>query len=137
MEMTEELKKALPDNLTETVALTIANLADNVYERNQHERLSRRLGYSLEWIAEVNACIPDNSLNMSDDEIAAQRYAIAAVKSFGNSASQEFDVLIDAIGHQAAMAITLAVGRCLTHAVAVNTLELAPPTPSVFEKDIK
>tara|TARA_B100000315_G_scaffold259263_1_gene314584 strand:+ start:3522 stop:3626 length:105 start_codon:yes stop_codon:yes gene_type:complete len=32
-----------------------------------------RLGYSLEWIAEVNACDPEEALHMSDDEIAAQK----------------------------------------------------------------
>ncbi len=137
MQMTEELKQAVPDNLTETVALTIATQTENIYERNQHERLSRRLGYDLDWIAEVNACDPEEALHMSDDEIAAQKYALAAFKTFGNDVAQEFDVLIDEVGHAVAVALAMAVGRCITHAITVNTLELAPPAPSVFDQDVE
>ena len=136
MVMTEELKAVLPDNLTETVALTIATLADNVYERNQHERLARSQGHSLDWIAEVNSCDPEQALHMTAEEIAVQSYSIAAFKTFGNNVGREFDVLIDGVGHKQAVAITLAVGRCLTHAIMVNSLELAPPAPSIFEKDV-
>ena len=41
MEMTEALKEALPDRLTEVGALTVAGAMGNAYERHQHERLSR------------------------------------------------------------------------------------------------
>src|SRR5258708_29808144 len=51
--LTEDLKKALPDNLTELVALTVATLMDNAYERVQHERLALKLGLSGAWIREV------------------------------------------------------------------------------------
>src|ERR671938_1482236 len=50
--LTEDLKKALPDNLTELVALTIATMMKNAYERVQHERLSLKLGFSKEWVRE-------------------------------------------------------------------------------------
>src|SRR6267154_1580614 len=53
MEMTEALKQALPDRLTELGALTVAALMANDYERNQHERLSRKLGFGEEWVAAV------------------------------------------------------------------------------------
>src|SRR5258707_11051131 len=51
--LTEDLKKALPDNLTELVALTIATKLNNAYERVQHERLSLKLGLSEAWVREV------------------------------------------------------------------------------------
>ena len=44
MEMTEALKKTLPDGLTELGALTVAKLMGNDYERHQHERLSGQAG---------------------------------------------------------------------------------------------
>src|ERR671939_1183992 len=52
--LTEDLKEALPDNLTELVALSSATFMDNAYERVQHERLSLKLGFSEAW---VRACI--------------------------------------------------------------------------------
>src|SRR5215813_8037256 len=51
--LTEDLKEALPDNLTELVALTIASKMGNAYERVQHERLALKLGFSEDWVREV------------------------------------------------------------------------------------
>src|SRR2546425_10396984 len=51
--LTEDLKEALPDNLTELVALTIATKMRNAYERVQHERLAFKLGFGEEWLREV------------------------------------------------------------------------------------
>ncbi|MBB3992318.1 hypothetical protein [Croceicoccus naphthovorans] len=45
MEMTDALKVALPEHLTELGALTVATLMENRYELHQHERLSKRLGF--------------------------------------------------------------------------------------------
>src|SRR3984957_15237513 len=60
LEYTEHLKHALPNNLTEVVALSIAVLMDNAYERVQHERLSFKLGFSEEWLREVLGLAADN-----------------------------------------------------------------------------
>src|SRR5947209_10053174 len=43
--LTEDLKDALPDNITELVALTVAAKMRNAYERVQHERLALKLGF--------------------------------------------------------------------------------------------
>src|SRR5687767_12370084 len=61
LEMTDALKKALPDRLTETGALTVASIMGNDYERHQHERLSRKLGFSEAWIAAVEKLAPDSA----------------------------------------------------------------------------
>ena len=42
MAMTDALKEALPDRLTEIGALTVSVLMGNAYERNQHERLCEK-----------------------------------------------------------------------------------------------
>jgi hypothetical protein len=136
MEMTEQLKKDLPDNLTELVSLTVAKLASNEYERNQHERLSRRLGFSLDWIREANACEPDKAKALKPEEVLVQRYSIAAFKSMGKGIEKEFEAMIKAIGPKYAMGVVMLIGRYITHAIAVNSLKLVPPVPSVFEQDV-
>src|SRR5579885_955406 len=55
---TEDLKKALPDKLTEVVALTVASVMKNAYERVQHERLSLKLGFGETWVRSVLALNP-------------------------------------------------------------------------------
>src|ERR1700723_620345 len=52
LEFTDHLKHALPNNLTEVVSLTVAQLAGNRYERVQHERLSLKLGFGENWVRE-------------------------------------------------------------------------------------
>lgn len=133
IEMTEALKDHLPQNLTEVGALTVAGFMDNAYERNQHERLSEKLGFARGWIRDVNALAPDAAATLSDDEKLAQRFAIAALSRDWNAAQELFDRLVGAIGDRAAIAYLMLVGRYACHAVIVNTFGLAPPAPSIFE----
>lgn len=135
MAMTEALKKALPDRLTEIGALTIACLMDNGYERHQHERLSVKLGFGAEWVADVQRLEPDNDSSLSDVERAVQRLVIAAAKNGGKGVSPQLEAVIDHIGPEQAMAILFLVGRYITHAIVVNALQLAPPVPSIFSKE--
>src|SRR5713101_8139654 len=58
MAFTEDLKRALPVRLTETVALTVSTELDNAYERHQHERLCLKLGLGDAWIRAVEARDP-------------------------------------------------------------------------------
>jgi len=132
MEMTEALKHALPDRLTEVGSLTVAALMGNDYERNQHERLSEKLGFGRDWVAAVNRLQPDISGIMSDDECAVQRLAIAVVERRGHGVENELDAVIDRIGSAQAMAVLFLIGRYVMHAYVVNALDLAPPVPSIF-----
>ena len=84
MEMTEALKEALPDRLTEVGALTVAGAMGNAYERHQHERLSEKLGFGRDWVAAVNRLEPDAPGPMGDDERAVQRLALAVVERNGH-----------------------------------------------------
>lgn len=134
MEMTEALKHALPDRLTETGALTVATVMANDYERHQHERLSRKLGFGETWVAAVERLEPDTAEGLSDAERAVQRLVIAAIERRGRGVSAELEAVIDLIGADQAIAVLFLIGRYLTHAIIVNTLELAPPVPSIFEE---
>src|ERR1700754_4031895 len=110
MEMTEALKEALPDRLTEVGALTVAGAMGNAYERNQHERLSEKLGFGRDWVAAVNRLEPDAAGPMSEDERAVQRLAIAVVNGRGHGVEKELEAAIDRIGHAQAMAALFLTG---------------------------
>ncbi|HYS55611.1 MAG TPA: hypothetical protein VER58_17770 [Thermoanaerobaculia bacterium] len=133
MTFTEELRKALPENLTETVALSVSNLMDNAYERVQHERLCLKLGFDQEWIREVNAIAPSKAGRMTEQEQRVQTLVTAAIDRDGHDCQKEFESVIDAIGHQQAMAVLLLIGRYMTHALTVNCLALQPPVASPLE----
>jgi alkylhydroperoxidase family enzyme len=113
-------------------SLTVAGLMGNAYERNQHERLSEKLGFGRDWVAAVNRLQPDASGPMSEDERAIQRLAIAVVERRGHGVETELDAVIDRIGHAQAMAALFLIGRYVMHAYVVNALNLAPPVPSIF-----
>lgn len=126
---TEALKAALPSELTEVVALTIAASLDNRYELNQHEQLAAKLGFSLPWV-EAAIGIGDPS-ELSDDARAARRLAIAVLEDHGHGAAEELGRAVDALGEDQAVAVLLTVGRYVAHAVVSNTLELQPPVESL------
>ncbi|MFM2410214.1 MAG: hypothetical protein RL481_1042 [Pseudomonadota bacterium] len=137
MEMTEALKKALPDKLTETGALTVAGLMQNRYERHQHERLSIKLGFSKEWVAAVEALSPDKATLLSSEERAVQKLVIAMVERKGRDVQTELASVIALIGPDQAVAVMFLVGRYITHALLVNGIGLEPPVPSIFESNDK
>lgn len=132
IDFTESAKGDLPKEVVETVALTVAVYMQNEYERNQHERLSVRLGFGRDWVREVERLAPDESA-LTPETRAAQRYCLAALESRGKAAEAEFDAVIDALGHSNAVAVMMLMGRYVVHALIVNTLALASPVPSIFE----
>ncbi|MBD7939950.1 carboxymuconolactone decarboxylase family protein [Brevundimonas guildfordensis] len=136
MEMTEALKAALPDRLTEVVALTVATMMGNKYELHQHERLSRKLGFGEDWVAAVEQISRDAPL-MSSAERAVQQLAAALLERRGMGVSAELERVIEEIGAAQGVAIMFLVGRYVTHALIVNALELEPPVSSIFAEGVK
>lgn len=137
---TESAKSDLPKELVEVIALTCAVRLGNAYERNQHERLSVRLGLGRDWVEAVERLNPDEALpagarSLSDAERAVQRYLLAALASHGRSEAAQvaFERLVERLGHRQAVAVMMVAGRYLVHALIVNTLALEPPVPSIFE----
>jgi hypothetical protein len=104
----------------------------NDYERNQHERLSEKLGFGRDWVAAVNRLEPGASSPMSEDESAVQKLAMAVVERRGHDVEAELEAVIDRIGYAQAMATLFLIGRYVMHAYVVNALNLAPPVPSIF-----
>jgi alkylhydroperoxidase family enzyme len=132
MAMTDALKDALPDRLTEIGALTVAVAMGNDYERNQHERLSEKLGFGRDWIAAVIETAPDADGPLRPEERAVQRLALAVIERRGHDVAVEFESVIEAIGSEQAVALLFLIGRYVMHAYIVNALALAPPVPSIF-----
>ncbi len=130
MQLTEDLKNALPDRLTEVVSLTVATAYDNAYERIQHERLSLKLGFGERWVRSVIALKADGSGGMSEAEILAQKLTLAVIERRGHNTEAELDAVIETIGYEQAVAILMLIGRYVTHALIVNSLNLPPPVPS-------
>lgn len=137
---TESAKSDLPKELVEVIALTCAVHLGNAYERNQHERLSVRLGLGRDWVEAVERLNPDEALtagarSLSGAERAVQRYLLGALASHGRSEAAQvaFERLVERLGHRQAVAVMMVAGRYLVHALIVNTLALEPPVPSIFE----
>ena len=129
-DFTEASKQGLQDDLVELIALTAATRLGNDYERHQHERLSVRLGLSREWIEAVERCRPED---LSKREAIVQRYVIRALDAHGRGVGEDVAAIVDELGPAAAMAVMMVLGRYVVHALIVNSLELAPPVPSIFE----
>ena len=133
MQFTDDLKAALPDNLTEIVALTVSAYMSNSYERHQHERFCLKSGFTNDWIHQVLALSVDSASALKPEERAVQQLALAVLETNGQGARRELEGVIEAIGARHAIAVLLLIGRYMTHAVLVNTLGLAPPVSSPLE----
>jgi len=131
--LTEDLKQALPDNLTELVALTVATVMGNAYERVQHERLSLKLGLSEEWVREVTSLTVKSEGHLSETDLLAQKLVLVVIDRQGHDTGVELDAVIRAIGHEQAIALLMLIGRCVMHALIANCLALDPPVSSPLE----
>src|SRR5438552_1200586 len=72
LRFTDDLKHALPDNLTEVVELTVARGMNNAYERVQHERLSLKLGFGEIWVRTVLSAKAEENGVLSEAESDVQ-----------------------------------------------------------------
>ena len=133
IDFTESSKGTLPPNMVEIIALTVCGRTGNAYEKNQHERLSVRLGLGRDWVAAVNAMAPDTPSALSEDERRLQELVLRVVESNGHRASELFEEHAARYGPEQAMAILMVIGRYVVHGLIVNTLALEPPVPSIFD----
>lgn len=159
---TDALKQALPADLTELVALTVATETGNDYERVQHERLALALGHDEAWVRAVErrarAARADEGGRGADqhraraapadegalDEgaldprhAAVQALVLAMVRSTGRDAGP---LLAEVEAHLPAdqvVAVLLTVCRYLGHAAVANTLGLTAPVASPLTRPQK
>lgn len=129
-EFTEALKRALPDELTEVVALTAASTLGNDYERCQHEQLSFRLGFSRAWIAAATGA--GDPAALSERAQCVRRLVLAMLAKHGHGVSQEVADAVSMLDEQTAVGVLLQAGRYAAHALVSNSLGFASPVPSIF-----
>jgi alkylhydroperoxidase family enzyme len=137
VEFTEAAKAGVDKKLIELLALTVASHLGNAYERNQHERLSVRLGFGREWVAAVEKLEPDTAPLLDERERRLQRFALESIRSHGNRGQDGYDDLVREHGVEASVAMLMILGRYVAHAYMVNTLRLEPPVPSIWEDGFK
>lgn len=133
IEFTESCKGGLPQRLVEVISLTCGSWMGNAYERNQHERLSVRLGYGRDWVAAVNALQPDVESPLSEIERFVQRLTLKVLDTRGKDANGLFEEAVQTLGPEQAVAVLMVIGRYVVHGLFVNTLQLKAPVPSIFE----
>jgi alkylhydroperoxidase family enzyme len=131
IDYTDATKRALPDDLAEVVALTVATSTGNDYERHQHERLALKLGLAKEWVASVERLDPDNG-DLTLEQRATQRWVLAVLKDHGRGTEVEVDGLVRGLGPKTAIAVALMCGRYVAHATIANSFGIQPPVPSIF-----
>jgi alkylhydroperoxidase family enzyme len=131
IDYTDATKRALPDDLAEVVALTVATSTGNDYERHQHERLALKLGLAKEWVASVERLDPDNG-DLTVEQRATQRWVLAVLQDHGRGTEVEVDGLVRGLGPKTAIAVALMCGRYVAHATIANSFGIQPPVPSIF-----
>ena len=104
------------------------------YERIQHERLAKRLGFPLDSIAAASGRAGSHASALKDDERKLQALALAMVSTHGLRCGDELRAVVDALGPQKAVAALLQVSRFVTIALLCNALSLTLPVASVFDE---
>jgi alkylhydroperoxidase family enzyme len=123
--MTEELKTALPGDLVEVVALSVATTLGSDYERPQHERLAARQGRSAAWISAAKHGRPADAL--TPEQTAVRTLALRMVERRGKEVDREMRRVVDLVGQDIAVGVLLLVGRYVAHAHVSNALALTSP----------
>lgn len=134
IDYTDATKRALSDDLAETVALTVATATGNDYERNQHERLSVKLGLTKDWVAAVEELDPDNT-DLTHGQRHTQRWVLSVLNDFGRGTTTTAIDLVEALGPKTAIAVALMCGRYVAHATIANSFGITSPVPSIFDSD--
>ncbi len=134
MQYTGAVKAPLSDAQNEVLALSVCTLLEADYERIQHERLARKLGFPLEWIAATEGRSGSHLSALADDERCLRALAHAVVPSHGLRCADELRAVTELLGHEKAVAALLQISRFVTIAVMCNSLALTLPVPSVFDE---
>ncbi len=134
MQYTAAVKAPLADAHNEVLALTVCHMLEADYERIQHERLARRLGFSLDWIAAAAGRPGAHASQLKDDERALQALAQAVVASQGLRCGPELDAVVRLLGPSKAVAALLQIARFVGIAQLCNALALELPVASVFDE---
>ena len=65
--------------------------------------------------------------SLSESEVSVQKLVMAVIERRGHDTRLELERVVRSIGDEQAVAILMLIGRYVTHAFFVNSLQLAPP----------
>lgn len=127
---TEAVKAALPEPISDLVALAAAADAGNDYELVQHIRLARTHGHPDAWIraaayGEVPGTPTEDQLAPGERDVRA----LAAAALGGATTDAELRAAIASLGDTATVGVLLLLGRYAAHSVMSRVLHLRPPVP--------
>ena len=134
MQYTASVKAPLTDAQNEVLARTVCGMLEADYERIQHERLSKRLGFSVAWISAACSRPGSHVSSLTETERALQALAQSAVSSHGLRCEEELRAVVKLIGPEKAVAALLQISRFMGIALLCNALALELPVPSVFDE---
>lgn len=126
---TEALKSALDPRLVEVVALTVATVTGNAYERVQHERLALTVGMTVEEVVAIGSRDLSGP-SFSEAERAAAQLALDVTWARGRSCEPAYAALLALTGPADAVGCLMTATRYLAHATMANTWGLRPPVSS-------
>ena len=133
VDFTEELKEVLPARQVEVIALTISSRTENVYERVQHERLARVIGFTTREIEALERGTVTCADGFTEGECAIADLAQAVVAAGGKGCPNAYQRVRELTDEASAVALLMMCSRYLAHASISNTWRLAPPVPSIFD----
>jgi len=67
---------------------------------------------------------------LSEQEVLVQRLVVAVVDRRGHDTTPELEAVVRSIGPAKTIAVLMLIGRYMSHAMIVNTLNLPAPVPS-------
>jgi quinol monooxygenase YgiN/alkylhydroperoxidase family enzyme len=132
IDFTEASRAALPGDLAEVVALTVATYARNDYERYQHEQLAVKLGLGPGWVRAVEQLDPGHQ-DLTPGQRATQAWVVTGLQDHGHGSHTALLGLVEAIGPAPAIGVVLLTGRYIAHATLVNSFGVQRPVPSIFD----
>lgn len=133
---TETLKGSVAQNHTELVALSVATVLGNDYERHQHERLAVKLGFTQEWVRDVERLTPGDAVALTAVERQVQALVLAIIEDQGRVPREDVRGMVDEIGEPETVGIVMLTGRYVGHALMSNTFGVRPPVDSIFEEEV-
>jgi alkylhydroperoxidase/carboxymuconolactone decarboxylase family protein YurZ len=132
---TEALKRALPERLVETIALTVASHTGNEYERVQHERLAMSQGMTREEVLALERMRAGTCSSFSDEEVAAAALARCLLEDCGRGCDSALLRLSRLIGEEGTTACLMVGARYVAHATMANAWNLRPPVRSPLDPE--
>ncbi len=136
LEYTRAIRAPLSDRLNELLALTVCSALGAEYERVQHERLAKHVGFGLEWIAAAEGRSGCDASVLSSEETTARDLALAMIADAGKQSGESIAQASAALGPERAMAAMLQITRFVAMAHLCNALALKLPVQSVFDEAI-